>query len=118
MDVLKATRTTMTDNTLSGVTKSNQNSNEVIASKDSNKQTEDEKSMSETLTQLADKLNHQMDALNTNIKFGFNSEIDSMYISVTEKNTGRVIRQIPSEEAMRLTAYLKDAIGMIFDKES
>lgn len=116
MDVLKATRTT--DNTLSGVTKSNQNSNEVVASRDFNKQTTDEKSMNERLSKLTDELNQQMNALNTNIKFGFNSETDSMYISVTEKNTGRVIRQIPSEEAMRLTAYLKDAIGMIFDKES
>lgn len=41
-----------------------------------------------------------------------------MYISVTEKSTGREIRQIPSEEAMRLAEYFRDVIGMIFDKES
>lgn len=118
MDVLKATKST--DNTFSGVTKSsqNQNSSEVNTSKDFGKQTTNDKNMSERLNKLTDELNQQMDALNTNIKFGFNSEIDSMYIKVTEKNTGRVIRQIPSEEAMRLTAYLKDAIGVIFDKES
>lgn len=44
--------------------------------------------------------------------------ISSMYISVTEKSTGREIRQIPSEEAMRLAEYFRDVIGMIFDKES
>lgn len=38
--------------------------------------------------------------------------------SVTEKSTGREIRQIPSEEAMRLAEYFRDVIGMIFDKES
>lgn len=45
-------------------------------------------------------------------------KIGSMYISVTEKSTGREIRQIPSEEAMRLAEYFRDVIGMIFDKES
>ncbi|MCW0468370.1 flagella length regulator FlaG, partial [Campylobacter jejuni] len=34
------------------------------------------------------------------------------------KSTGREIRQIPSEEAMRLAEYFRDVIGMIFDKES
>ncbi|EAH6215178.1 flagella length regulator FlaG [Campylobacter jejuni] len=64
------------------------------------------------------KLNEQMDSLDTNVRFGYSDKIGSMYISVTEKSTGREIRQIPSEEAMRLAEYFRDVIGMIFDKES
>lgn len=63
-------------------------------------------------------LNIQMDSLDTNVRFGYSDKIGSMYISVTEKSTGREIRQIPSEEAMRLAEYFRDVIGMIFDKES
>ncbi|MFQ6341810.1 FlaG family protein [Campylobacter sp. VTCC 70190] len=77
-----------------------------------------EQGLSEKLADIAKKLNEQMDSLDTNVRFGYSDKIGSMYISVTEKSTGREIRQIPSEEAMRLAEYFKDVIGMIFDKES
>ncbi|EAJ1168751.1 flagellar protein FlaG [Campylobacter jejuni] len=74
-----------------------------------------QRGVSENITK---KLNEQMDSLDTNVRFGYSDKIGSMYISVTEKSTGREIRQIPSEEAMRLAEYFRDVIGMIFDKES
>lgn len=74
--------------------------------------------VSEKLADIAKKLNKQMDSLDTNVRFGYSDKLGSMYIRVVEKSTGREIRQIPSEEAMRLAEYFKDAIGMIFDKES
>ncbi|ELE3208260.1 FlaG family protein [Campylobacter coli] len=77
-----------------------------------------EQGLSEKLADITKKLNEQMDSLDTNVRFGYSDKIGSMYISVTEKSTGREIRQIPSEEAMRLAEYFKDVIGMIFDKES
>ncbi|HEF9076874.1 TPA: flagella length regulator FlaG [Campylobacter coli] len=77
-----------------------------------------EQSVSEKLADITKKLNEQMDSLDTNVRFGYSDKIGSMYISVTEKSTGREIRQIPSEEAMRLAEYFRDVIGMIFDKES
>ncbi|MFY4689810.1 FlaG family protein [Campylobacter jejuni] len=73
---------------------------------------------SEKLADITKKLNEQMDSLDTNVRFGYSDKIGSMYISVVEKSTGREIRQIPSEEAMRLAEYFRDVIGMIFDKES
>ncbi|MGQ2680724.1 FlaG family protein [Campylobacter coli] len=77
-----------------------------------------EQGVSEKLADITKKLNEQMDSLDTNVRFGYSDKIGSMYISVTEKSTGREIRQIPSEEAIRLAEYFKDVIGMIFDKES
>ncbi|HEF6671566.1 TPA: flagella length regulator FlaG [Campylobacter jejuni] len=77
-----------------------------------------QRGVSEKLADITKKLNEQMDSLDTNVRFGYSDKIDSMYISVTEKSTGREIRQIPSEEAMRLAEYFRDVIGMIFDKES
>ncbi|EAK8253340.1 flagella length regulator FlaG [Campylobacter jejuni] len=77
-----------------------------------------QRGVSEKLADITKKLNEQMDSLDTNVRFGHSDKIGSMYISVTEKSTGREIRQIPSEEAMRLAEYFRDVIGMIFDKES
>lgn len=75
-------------------------------------------SFAERLQDVAQKLNEQAQTLNTDVHFGYNDKINSMYLSVTEKSTGREIRQIPSEEAMRLAEHFKEVIGMIFDKES
>ncbi|EIC9149933.1 flagella length regulator FlaG [Campylobacter jejuni] len=77
-----------------------------------------QRGVSEKLADITKKLNEQMDSLDTNVRFGYSDKIGSMYINVTEKSTGREIRQIPSEEAMRLAEYFRDVIGMIFDKES
>ncbi|EAI7741675.1 TPA: flagella length regulator FlaG [Campylobacter jejuni] len=77
-----------------------------------------QRGVSEKLADITKKLNEQMDSLDTNVRFRYSDKIGSMYISVTEKSTGREIRQIPSEEAMRLAEYFRDVIGMIFDKES
>ena len=63
-------------------------------------------------------LNLQMDSLQTNIQFGFNDKIESMFVDVTEKTSGKLIRKIPSEEAIKLAEKMKEIIGMIFDERS
>ncbi|MBK1971729.1 flagellar protein FlaG [Campylobacter sp. TTU-622] len=94
-----------------------ENIQKVQTNSEYSKQTQQE-GLSEKLSEITKNLNEQMDSLNTNIRFAFNDKIGSMYISVTEKNTGREIRQIPSEEAMRLAEYFRDALGLIYNKES
>lgn len=69
------------------------------------------------LNDLTKSLNEQMSSLNANVKFEFNDEIGELYISVVEKDTGALIRQIPTEEAMKLKEHLKNIVGMLFDKE-
>lgn len=72
----------------------------------------------EQLKELASELNKQMDLLNTNIAFDFSDEIDRLYLRVLEKNTGKLIREFPSEEARALAGYFRNAVGLLFDKES
>ncbi len=81
------------------------------------KNKKDEKKIQKELDNTVKKLNDQMDSLNINIRFGFNDKIDSMYVNVTEKNTGKLIRKIPSEETMKIAEKMKEIIGMIFDKK-
>ncbi|MCD8477761.1 MAG: flagellar protein FlaG [Sulfurospirillum sp.] len=71
----------------------------------------------DALTQTIKELNQQMDKLETNIAFGFNDEISMMYVNVMEKSTGKTIRKIPTEEAMDLSAKMKEIVGIIFDKK-
>lgn len=78
---------------------------------------QDKKEIQQQLSQSVKKLNQQMDALNTNIEFGFNDKISSMYVNVMEKDSGKVIRKLPTEEAMKLAEHFKEIIGMIFDQK-
>lgn len=77
-----------------------------------------DENLNEKLKDAIEKLNKQMGTLETNIRFGYNDKINSMYVDVTERDSGKLIRKIPSEEVMKLIEHFKGVIGTIFDKES
>ncbi|CAD7287016.1 flagellar protein FlaG [Campylobacter suis] len=70
------------------------------------------------LEDMTEKLNFQMEQLDTNIRFSFNMSDKVMVVQVREANTGDIIRELPTKEALRISKYFKESIGMLFDKES
>ncbi len=80
-------------------------------------QAPDTKNIKKELNNTVKHLNDNMKALDTNVMFGFNDKIDAMFVNVTERSTGKVIRRIPTEEAMKLSEKMKEIVGMIFDKK-
>lgn len=72
----------------------------------------------EQIQQATAELNKQMNILNTNITFALSDETERMYIQVLAKDTGELIREFPIEQMRALTEYLKNAVGLLFDKES
>jgi flagellar protein FlaG len=64
---------------------------------------------------LVEDLNQVSESLNVDIKFAYNEKIDEVYINVIDKNSGNVIRKLPSEEAMKIKETMKDWIGSLFD---
>ena len=71
----------------------------------------------EELKNTIENLNKHMDSLDTNIKFGFNDKIEQMFVNVMERSTGKIIRKIPSEEAMKISEKMREIVGIIFDKK-
>jgi len=65
--------------------------------------------------ELAKELNQVSQSLGTDIKFGYNEKIEEMVISVMDKNTGREITKLPTEQAIKLKETMKDFIGSLFD---
>ena len=49
------------------------------------------------------------------VKFAYNDKIEELYVNVIDKKSGKVIRKIPSEEAMKLKETMKDFIGSLLD---
>ena len=92
-----------------------ENSNQATKSARENRQNEEE--IKEALNSTVENLNKQMEILDTNVKFGFNDKIDAMFVNVMERSTGKMIRKIPTEEAMSLAEKMKEIVGMIFDKK-
>jgi flagellar protein FlaG len=78
---------------------------------------QDKKEIQQQLNETVKNLNDQMESLDTNISFGFNDKIESMYVSVMERSSGKLIRKIPTEEAMKLSEHFQEIIGVIFDKK-
>ena len=74
--------------------------------------------LSKEVKEATEKLNKQMEDLGTSIRFGYNDKIGAMYVNVMEMKTGEVIRKIPTEQAMKLSEYFKEAVGVLFEKES
>jgi flagellar protein FlaG len=121
MDIFSATSKQVETATTPKVATTTQQTRPVEQSSDTAKTNQndqnDQSDTVKTLTQTVKDLNDQMDLLDTNISFGFNDEISLMYVNVTDKTTGETIRKIPTEEAMDLSAKMKEIVGMIFDKK-
>lgn len=71
----------------------------------------------EQIQEILAQTNDNLSLLNTNIRFGYNDKIDSMFVNVLEADTGIVIRKIPTDQVMKLTEHFRDIVGMIFDKK-
>jgi flagellar protein FlaG len=82
--------------------------------KNNNLSLEDQKKI---LHESTEKFNEMSDTLNLDIKFAYNDKIDQVYLNVIEKNTGRVIRKLPSEEAMKISESMKELVGNLLDKK-
>jgi len=68
------------------------------------------------ITEEIRKVAEESKLLNRKIQLSVNEELNRVVITVVEKNSNRIIREIPSEELQNLAKHLKDAIGVLFDK--
>ena len=90
---------------------------EVVEEKVQNQENREEKEHTSTPAKVSQEFNEISDSLNLDVKFAYNEKIDEMYISVTDKHTGRVIQKLPTEEAMKIKESMKDLVGVLFDKK-
>lgn len=59
-----------------------------------------------------------VDAAGRNIQFQLDDDSGRMVVKVTEASSGDVIRQMPSEEALRLAENLAEMSGVLFSGEA
>ncbi|WP_104760964.1 FlaG family protein [Helicobacter cetorum] len=66
---------------------------------------------------LSEHLNDEMKRIGTDINFSYNDEIKGLIVSVKDANGDKVLREIPSKEAIELMQRMRDIVGIIFDKK-
>jgi flagellar protein FlaG len=70
----------------------------------------------EQVQDLVKQLNDAMAPMNTNIKFGVDSQ-DIFYVSVIESETSKLIRRFPAEQAESFLPKMKEVTGILFDSK-
>lgn len=71
---------------------------------------------SEAVNQLLDQVQSQLESMNISLSFStYGNKGEDIAVIVTDKNTGKVIREIPSTEIQNLQMKLGELIGLIFN---
>ncbi|GAA7359529.1 FlaG family protein [Helicobacter pylori] len=83
---------------------------------DESKTTIDPDQYKPKLELLSERLNKEMKRIGTDINFSYNDTIKGLVVSVKDANGDKVIREIPSKEAVELMQRMRDVIGIIFDE--
>lgn len=64
---------------------------------------------------LAKELNKEMSTINTNLIFDYEDSISSLVLTIKQKDSGQIIRKIPTDEALELMRQMRDVVSVILD---
>jgi flagellar protein FlaG len=64
--------------------------------------------------ELVGDLNKALEPLNTDLKFGVDTQ-DIFYVSVVDTKTNKMIRRFPAEQAQDFLPKMKEVTGILFD---
>jgi flagellar protein FlaG len=77
------------------------------------------KSLSRSELQAAvEEVQVRMDQMGTNLQFAMDKVAEDIVVKVTDKESGELIRQIPSEDVVKLRKQLEELSGILFDEKA
>jgi len=65
---------------------------------------------------LVKQLNDALAPMNTDLKFGVDSQ-DIFYVSVIESKSNKILRRFPAEQAQDLLPKMQEVTGILFDRK-
>jgi len=71
----------------------------------------------EKIAAALDRVNRMMASEGRNLKFSVDGPTEKVVIRVTDTETNEVIRQIPNEEALKLSEHIQGMLGIIFESK-
>ncbi len=74
---------------------------------------------SEELKQIVGKMQGQLDSMNVSLQFAvYGDNENKVAVKVVDRDTGKVIREIPPKEIQALQDKMSELVGMIFDHKT
>ena len=71
----------------------------------------------EAIEELVKELEKKLSMLNTQLKISIDKETDTVVVKVIDKETKRVIRQIPPEYVLKIVRYLDEITGLLYNNK-
>lgn len=76
---------------------------------------EERSELEQKLLNLAKELNKEMQSINTNLLFDYEDSISSLVLTIKQRDSGEIVRKIPTDEALELMKKMRDVISVILD---
>ena len=73
--------------------------------------------LNQRLEEIVQSLNEQLADTGRNLGFAIDKSINRHVVTVTNRETGELVRQIPSEVVLRVAHNIEELKGVLFDKE-
>ena len=71
----------------------------------------------ERLSEVIEDLNQRIESLGRNLGFRIDDKVNRSIVTVVNRDTGEVVRQIPTEVVIRVAHSIEDLKGLLFDTE-
>jgi flagellar protein FlaG len=69
------------------------------------------------INQITEDLRIVSQAFNRRLQFSINQELNQVVVKVIDRQTDKVIKELPFEELQRLHVRVREAIGLLIDEE-
>lgn len=73
-------------------------------------------SSKEEMKQTVEAINDYMDELQTNLGFSIHDKTDQIIVTITNRETEEVIKQIPAKELVTIREKMEELTGILFSK--
>ena len=71
----------------------------------------------EALAKVAEDIQGKLDQMGSTLGFSINKKYESIVAEISNRDSGEVIRQIPSEDILALREKLQEVVGLFFDEK-
>ncbi|WP_022852141.1 flagellar protein FlaG [Limisalsivibrio acetivorans] len=76
----------------------------------------EEKSQMKDIESAVETLNESLSSINVKREFKVEEQLNEVIVKLIDKDEDKIIKQIPSEEAIRLSKNIKEMVGLIYDE--
>ncbi|MGV1099865.1 flagellar protein FlaG [Thiovibrio sp. JS02] len=72
----------------------------------------------EELKKAVEEIQNRLDAMGTRLNFTLSKEPEAVVVKVTDRQSGELVKQFPSEEVLKLRKKLQELSGLLFDEQA